>query len=507
MSQSDSQSPSDPPRTETRDLDARDLNARYQKALSFLYDRINYEKMASGTARYPFRLHRTGELLRELGLDGFLAECVDQPQIPIVHIAGTKGKGSTGSMVASILTASGMVTGLYTSPHLNDLEERFRIDGQPCSREQLADLVEEIAPVAQKFADQGHGDPSFFELTTAIGLLHFQKQKCDAIVLEVGLGGRLDSTNVCMSSVSAITSIGLDHQHVLGNTLAEIAAEKAGIIKPGVPLVSGVRGGEAAEVIAAKATKARANLFQLGKDFDFQCQPDSQWGSTLDYRVIPQVAPLKETTDRPLDPDTNMSQVELGLDGEHQAHNAAVAITIARQLQLRILRDSSKTPPHTINEQAIRDGLQNVRCPGRVERFCLANGITAIVDAAHNDDSIAALCRCIEQRRGDQKVAVVFGTSRDKSADSMLKLLAPAADLLVLTQFEGNPRYRPTDDLLPLVPPSATRNTVVQRTPIEACQAGIDFLGSGGTLVICGSFFLAAETRPWVESLSNETSH
>lgn len=228
-------------RTETQprgdQLPAKEV--RYQDALGFLYDRINYERMASGTSRYPFRLKRITELLRRLGLAGYLHTDSPEPKVPLVHIAGTKGKGSTAAMLAAALSAADLRTGLYTSPHLHHLEERFRVDGQPCSSEQLISLVEQIKP-ATELVEQQIGSLSFFELTTAIALMHFDATECDAIVMEVGLGGRLDSTNVCSPSVSAITSIGLDHQHVLGETLVEIAAEKAGILKAGVPVVSGV---------------------------------------------------------------------------------------------------------------------------------------------------------------------------------------------------------------------------------------------------------------------------
>jgi dihydrofolate synthase/folylpolyglutamate synthase len=467
-------------------------DVRYQQTLAFLYDRINYEKMASGTARYPFRLHRTGMLLSRLGLDGYLAEKNDQPAVPLVHIAGTKGKGSTATMVAAILSAAGLKTGLYTSPHLIDLEERFQIDAQPCPRDELGDLVDKIRPVAEQLAAEGQGEPSFFELTTAIALLHFHTQKCDAIVLEVGLGGRLDSTNVCISTVTAITSIGLDHQHVLGNTLAEIAGEKAGIIKPGVPLVSGVRDGVAAETIAAQAKQHGAELIQLGHDFDVESQANATWGSALTF-VTQQPSKIPH-------PLPSLQNVPLALEGQHQTQNAAVAIAIACHLR----SETKKSPGLEISDEAIQTGLRNARCIGRVERFDLPNDTVVIVDAAHNDDSITALCRCLELRKRSQKVAIVFGTSRDKSAESMLKLLAPHADLLILTRFEGNPRFRSTEDLLPWVPADAVRKTITQQTPTEACQAGLEFLSAGGTMVVCGSFFLAAETRPWIQSMSQQ---
>ncbi len=478
---------------------SRPTSERYQEALRFLYDRINYERMASETARYPFRLHRTYELLRRLDLEGYLYESGKQstkppsnppvvPTVPLVHIAGTKGKGSTATMLASILTAAGLRTGLYTSPHLNDLEERFRIDGQACSHDQFSDLVDHVSVVACDLEAEDHGSPSFFELTTAIAILHFHTQKCDAVVLEVGLGGRLDSTNVCAPSVTAITSIGLDHQHVLGDTLAEIAAEKAGILKPSVPVISGVRGGEAAEVIGQHAGETGCKLFQLGRDFDFESSPSTEWGSSLRFQGT--TPPLSQSI-----------KTVVPLEGSHQSQNAALAVAIAT-----VLRQQGVP----ITDQSVHDGLRQTQCRARIERFRLPGDVTVIVDAAHNDDSVGALCDCLDTRFGDRQksLAVVFGTSRDKSATSMLDRLVSSADELVLTQFQGNPRFTKAADLLPIADKTGCKNVQVIENPIDACRKALESVSPGGTMVVCGSFFLAAETRPWVieQSIKNESS-
>ena len=188
----------------------------YQDALRFLYDRINYERMVSAGSRYQFRLKRITELLRQLDLAGYLYADSPQPKVPLVHIAGTKGKGSTAAMVAATLSAAGLRTGLYTSPHLHRLEERFCVDGRPCLPEQLISLVDRMRPACEQ-VEQSIGPLSFFELTTAIALMHFHASNCDAIVLEVGLGGRLDSTNVC--SPKRVR----DHIHWLGTTNMSLA--------------------------------------------------------------------------------------------------------------------------------------------------------------------------------------------------------------------------------------------------------------------------------------------
>jgi dihydrofolate synthase/folylpolyglutamate synthase len=448
---------------------------RYEAALRFLYDRINYERLVSGTSRYPFRLQRITELLRQLGLGGYLYQDSPVPKVPLIHIAGTKGKGSTAAMVAAALSAAGIRTGLYTSPHLHFLEERFCVDGQPCSREEVISLVNRVRPVAE-LVEGSIGSPSFFELTTALALLHFDTAACDAGVMEVGLGGRLDSTNVCAPSVSVVTSIGLDHEHVLGHDLRKIAGEKAGILKAGVPVVCGVSDPDVAEVIANQAALQDAALFQIGRDFSFQSESNTDWGSRVEY-----------TGHHPLLSD--QVRLSLTMEGQHQAGNAALAIAV-----LDLLRDQGLDVP----AEAISRGLNELQCAGRIERYALREDVLAIVDAAHNEDSIAALCDCLRRRSNHRRISVVFGTSVDKSAQPMLELLADVADQFILTRFLGNPRYRPPQELRPLVPASSAERTTLIEDPIEACQRGIETVTPGGTLVVCGSFFLAAETRKWL---------
>jgi dihydrofolate synthase/folylpolyglutamate synthase len=448
---------------------------RYRDALRFLYDRINYERLVSGASRYPFRLQRITNLLRQLDLGGYLHADSPTPNVPLVHVAGTKGKGSTAAMVAAVLSAAGLRTGLYTSPHLHSLEERFRVDGHACSREDVVSLVQRVRPATESM-EQSLGSPSFFELTTAMGLLHFDTAGCNAVVMEVGLGGRLDSTNVCSPSVSAVTSIGLDHQHVLGDTLDKIAREKAGIVKPGVPVVSGVSDPDAAQVIAAKAAEKDSPLFRLGQDFNFEYQAAPDWGSRVHYSGC--VPPLSHHV-----------STSLLMDGEHQARNAALAIAI-----IDLLRNQGVDVPM----DSIAKGLPPLQCAGRIERFDLPEDVLGIVDAAHNPDSMIALCDCLRRRAASRQISVVFGTSVDKPAGPMLDLLSEIADELVLTRFFGNPRFQPPEELRPLVPESLAERTSLMEDPIQACQRGLDKVTPGGTLVICGSFFLAAETRHWL---------
>jgi dihydrofolate synthase / folylpolyglutamate synthase len=483
------------------------LESRHAESLQFLYDRINYEAISGSGSRYPFRLQRMRILLEKLGLekyvyrDGSSRTQANAPgsqtthpvrPIPLVHVAGTKGKGSTSTIIAAMLTAAGYRTGLYTSPHLHHLEERFCVDAEPCGRQELVELVdrireaissETVGDASATVAPSAPDNYSFFELTTALAFLHFERQRCDCIVLEVGLGGRLDSTNVCASTVTAITSIGLDHQHVLGNTLAEIAAEKAGIIKPGVPVVCGVIADESRNVIHAIAASRSAPVFQRGRDYDVSATPLDDWGTKVHFRGHT----------RPLRDEFTTS---LSLEGAHQAANTAVAIAV-----IDLLRDQGLDIPM----QSQTHSLEKLLCISRIERHLLPSDVIGIVDSAHNEDSIRALCETLQTRRGNREITVVIGTSRDKDSGAMLRLLAGTANRFVLTRFLGNPRFQNPRELLRLVPESHLDHVTIIEDPIAACQHGLSQATPGGMLVVCGSFFLAAETRGWMKSAAAQT--
>ncbi len=459
----------------------------YENALSFLYGQINYEKMTVPSAnRYRFRLQRMSELLQELGLGRYLySSSSPKPPIPLIHIAGTKGKGSVAGMVAGMLTASGLRTGLYTSPHLQHLEERFRVDGETCPPEHLVTLVQELrqavgSPSFTSNTTSPKDGPSFFELTTALALLHFERSHCQAIVLEVGLGGRLDSTNVCAPTISVVTSIGLDHQHVLGNDLTQIAAEKAGIIKHDVPVVSGVMDPAAQAVVESTAIEHRCTYWQLGRDFQFQSFEDPRWGSRLVYTGLGD--PARGDSSKRI-------ETFVPLEGTHQCRNAAIALATVEALR----RQGSP-----ITDAAIDEGLAGLTCPGRIEPFLLSDGVMAVVDVAHNEDSVAALCDCLRNRRASRNIVVVFGTSVDKSAEVMLKQLTSISDDIVLTRFHGNPRFVEPSELVPMLPQGWSGTAEVMTDPIVACENALARISPDGILVVCGSFFLAAETRPWI---------
>jgi dihydrofolate synthase/folylpolyglutamate synthase len=439
--------------------------------------RIDYDRVAAGSyGRREFRLDRMRDLLTRL----------DAPDrsYPIVHVAGTKGKGSTAAMIAAVLTAAGYRTGLYSSPHLERIEERVAIDGCACSPGELVELVERVRPSVEAMdagAEQGGGRPTYFEITTAMALTQFARRRVDAAVVEVGMGGRLDSTNVCRPVVSVITTISFDHMKQLGNTLAAIAGEKAGIIKSGVPVVSGVRDAEPREVIAAVARERGARLVQLGEDFDCSYQPPhdvqaADWHGRMDFVA-------NGNTVGP-----GYRDIELGLLGRHQAINAAVAVAVIEQL---------RGMDWTISESAVRQGLATVRWPARIE--VVARRPTVIVDAAHNAASISSLLTTLDESFRARRRWLVFATTQEKPVREMLAQLLPRFDGVVLTRYLNNPRYVPVEELAALAQAEAA-SVDCCATPEEAWQRVKKLASADDLICVTGSFFLAAEMRQAIQS-------
>lgn len=446
-----------------------------EAALAFLYSRIDYERLvAAPYGANTFKLDRMQELLARLGNP--------EAGLPIVHVAGTKGKGSTSAMIASVLSATGRSTGLFTSPHLDRLEERMAVDGRQCTAEELVDLVDRIKPVAAAMdaassTDQGcPSGPTYFELTTALALLHFAARRVNAAVLEVGMGGRLDSTNVCQPQVAVITTISFDHTKQLGNTLAAIAREKAGIIKPGIPVISGVLPDEPREVIAARARELGSPLIQMGRDFEFTYAPP---------KAVDECADLGRLDFRSQQPCLQtLLGVRCGLLGRHQAHNAAVALATIGELR----RQSWSIP-----EDAIRAGLAGVRWPARVE--VVGRRPTVIIDAAHNTASVSALVDTLAESFRRQRRVLIFATTRDKDVPGMLKLLLSEFDEIVFTRYTNNPRFVPPEELAAIASQMGARTVRVCPDPASAWRLVHSFARPEDLICVTGSFFIAAEMR------------
>ncbi len=343
----------------------------------------------------------------KLGLENMrlLAARLGEPQrrYRTLHIGGTNGKGSTAAVAAAILQAAGYRVGLYTSPHLIDFRERIRVDGEPIGEAQVAELTERIRELVQ--ADCS---PTFFEFTTAMAFQHFADAEVDVAVLEVGMGGRYDATNIVEPLVTAITTVALDHEEYLGRTVDAIASEKAGIVKPGVPLIVGLVPTEALTVIEAVASQRRASISRLNRDF--QVEGESPASFRYDGVV------------------SRYDQLFCPLEGRHQLDNAACALAMIEAASIRGL---------PVSEPAIRAGLRSVRWEGRLE--VIEREPTVLVDGAHNPSAAEALAEYLDRYRREHpgsRVILVLGMMRDKDHRGFLAKLLPVVDEIVLTQAD-----------------------------------------------------------------------
>ena len=442
----------------------------YRQALDWLYDRIDYERTRPA-GQAPFRLERIERLLKQLGNPHL--------KIPAIHIAGTKGKGSTAAMIDSILRQSGLRTGLFTSPHIAQFEERMRVSGDLPTPAQLTSLVHRLQHLLLEPATLPEDRfPTFFEATTLLAWMFFADQQIDVAVLETGLGGRLDCTNVCRPLVTVITSIGYDHMQILGNTLPLIAAEKAGIIKLQVPVVEGSLPAEASAVVAAHAERAGAPRFVCGRDFAWTVESQHTSGS-------------REQTIRIQTPHNTFTQLRLPLLGRHQAHNASLAVMACELLQ--------QSGWQQITPATITAGLQQTCWPLRFEIF--DGQPPMILDAAHNPDSINAVCLLLQESEWRTLPGtLVFAVSADKDAESMLQRALPEFRHVVLTRFTCNPRSVPPETLRATatrlchgLPNAPTLH--IAETPAEAVSLANSLANNSGYVLATGSIFLAAEVR------------
>ncbi len=396
---------------------------------------------------YLFSLEQFGI---KFGLDNIralLARMGDpQRAFRSIHVAGTNGKGSVTAMVDTVLRCAGHTSARFTSPHLVDLSERFVVNGQPAAAPEMQRAAAGVqAAIEASLADGTlQARPTFFEATTAMAFDMFRRAGVEFAVIEVGLGGRLDSTNVIEPVATAITSIDFDHQQYLGNTLAEIAGEKAGIIKPGVPVIVGDLAPEAFAVIEQVARERRAELIRSSG-------PGREYGP-----------------------------ITLGLKGAHQLANARVAMRVLETLERLGV---------TIGAKAIVDGLTMVRWPGRLDHRTLPDGREIIFDAAHNPAGAAALASYL-RTLGGAKPALVFGAMRDKDVDGMLAILLPAVDRVVVTR-PSSPRAADPDALAARVraidPSIAVEVVASPADAVALASAGSKFV------VVAGSIFLLGD--------------
>lgn len=442
-------------------------------ALSWLDRRLNYERVAAGHG--TFALARMRRLLESVGSP--------HEQVPVVHVAGTKGKGSTVAMIAGILDAAGHRVGRYLSPHVHSLEERIAVDGRPIDTRALTAAFETVIPVVERFdraaTRRGTRGPTWFEVLTCVAFLHFARAKVDIAVLETGLGGRLDATNVCRPLLTVITSISFDHMAILGNTIAKIAGEKAGIIKRGVPVVSGATHASARRVIRATAARRRAPLLELGRDFSARMlgaadpSHDALGAGTVRVRLPPLLR----------GPVGAERTHEVAMAGPHQAENAALAVVAARWLD---------TLGHAVPEEAIAAGLRDTVLPARIE--VVARRPLVVVDAAHNVASMQALLDTLAGALATHRPKVlVFAASADKQIERMLRIAAGRFDHVIVTRYATNPRAATVERLVAACRAAGLPSAEAAGSPAEALARARRLAGRTGLVCVAGSFFLAAE--------------
>ena len=442
----------------------------YRQSVDYLLSLVDHERQAPALPRQRriYDLRRVSNLLSRLGDPHLLARTV--------HIAGTKGKGSTAAMVDSILGVAGYRTGFYSSPHLHTFRERIRVGGEPVSEGVFAGLVSGLAPAAAELERETDlGPVTLFEFMTAMAFQCFAEEPVDFQTIEVGLGGRLDATNVVEPEVCAITSVSLDHMAILGDTVEEIAADKAGIIKPGVPVVVAPQSPGALEVILEVAEEKRAPVTLVGRDVTWNSVKRVAGGQTA------------EISGR-----HTKFHVTIPLLGRHQLENVAVACAIREAL---VEKGYNISLPDTVK------GLMRVEWPGRLE--VLGRDPLIVCDGAHNVYSIETMLSSLREYFDFERLLVVVGFSRDKSVDGMVEALAPRADMAIATRSR-HPRSLVPSSLADLLKDNGIGDVRQVEVVGGALELARSEAGPGDLILVTGSLFVAAEAREVVLGIEPE---
>jgi len=438
----------------------------YKDALDYIYSFTDYEKKSS--YRYApeiFDLARVEKLLVSLNNP--------HQRFKSIHIAGTKGKGSVAAMSESILRAAGYRTGLYTSPHLHTFRERIQVNGRLIPQETVASLTEQLQPLVSQVEGL-----TTFEIITALGFLYFVERGVEFAVLEVGMGGRLDATNVVNSLVDIITSLSYDHTHILGETLPLIAREKAGIIKSKALVVSAPQVPEAMAVIEEVCREKDAELTVIGRDWTWEvgeANLEGQW-----FRV---------TTN-----ELRVTSYELWIPllGRHQLINATVVVAAIEKLRQRGIN---------ISEAGVREGLRQVRWPGRLE--ILGRRPLVVADCAHNADSAGKLKAALEELFTYRHLILIFGASTDKDIEGMMGELFPLAHQVIVTQAR---HARATDSCVLHQKALTLRREVMVSDSVDgALSLALETAGPQDLICVTGSIFVVAEAREaWSKKQGSE---
>jgi dihydrofolate synthase/folylpolyglutamate synthase len=434
----------------------------YQQAIDYLFERTDYEKQER--LRYnvtTFNLDRMQKLLSLLGNP--------HKKIHTVHIGGTKGKGSTATMLARMIEANGYKVGLYTSPHVVHLHERITIDSTMISDSEMCGLLNRVYAPVEKLSKTD--PPTFFEIMTAMAFMHFLDNEVDIAIIETGLGGRLDSTNVIKPKVIGITSLSIDHQNLLGNTIDSIAKEKAGIFKRGVPAVTVQQEPSAMRVLKSQATAVQAPLSVTGSDIDFSQRFETSREHGPHTRIC-------LTT-----PTSKFEHLRVPLHGRHQAINCGLALAML---------DKLKSAGYKIDNDKAAEGLYKVSLAGRMEMIWHDPRI--MIDAAHNAASIQALIHAVGQNIPYDSMVVIFGCNSDKDVGGMLQMLQFGADKVIFTR-SNSPKAVSPEDLAEMYTEICGKMCQTAPSLGQALQLARSAVSKEDLICITGSFYLIGQAK------------
>jgi dihydrofolate synthase/folylpolyglutamate synthase len=442
----------------------------FPQAVRYLYDRANVERMLY--VKYDeqhFKLDRMRKLLDGLGNP--------HEQLKFVHVAGTVGKGSTVAMLAAMLQGCGYTVGQYTSPHMVDVRERISINGQHIGRTEFTDLIRHVAAVAAK----ARLEPTFFELGTAMAFKYFADQAVDIAVVEVGLGGRLDSTNVISPDVTIVTHIDYDHTHILGHSITDIAREKAGIFKRGVPAIVFEQQEEVLNVFRAVAEKVGAPLKIINRDIEFSFR----------FGASPELGPHIRVC--LITPNSQFMHLPVPLPGEHQAANCALALAAV---------DVLKGAGFAFGEIPLHDGLAKTNLPGRME--LVWNRPRILLDGAHNAAALASLMRCVGAYVPYDSMVCIFGCNQDKDIAAMMDRLALGGDKVIFTKARSTPRAASPEELQRIFNERSGKMSQVARTLPDALDLATQAVSREDLIVITGSFYLVGDAKRYLADLDKK---
>lgn len=429
----------------------------YEEALSWIHG-ISRFGMNMGLKRIETLMHYLGDPHRKL---------------KFLHIGGTNGKGSTAAFAAAALEAGGYRVGLYTSPYLVQFTNRMSINGIDIPRERLVELVGRVKPLVEKISASDAGHPTEFEVVTAIAFTYFAEEAPDIVVLEVGLGGRLDATNVVQPLVTVITTVSLEHTQVLGNTVEEIAREKAGIIKEGVPVVT-MAGGGALEVLEDTCRHRNAPLYRLGVQFGAEKINGSIKGQSFNYKGLYR----------------DYSDMYIPLLGSYQVDNAALSLAA-----LELLTEKG----FSLSEQSVRSGLAATEWPGRLE--VMRRSPLVVLDGAHNLEAFRELRRSVESTFTYRRLILVLGVLGDKAMESILQEILPLVDVLVVTA-PNSPRAADPADVKEIASKLMPGTVYIRKSIPEAVALAVSLARAPDLVLVAGSLYLISDARHYLKSLA-----